>query len=871
MQATPPYDDILEDETLAPLKRNHACLQCKRRKVKCDGVRPTCNPCLRSHAHALRSAQRNKSRSPALVCTYADNDDVILEAEPERKRVSLGSASTSAAKLKKQAVGGGERNFQREKERRGAEERDTLKARIAELEARLADLSTNEIIPNGSLNRSKSESPENIPMIDTKVLNGNAAWTIPMQAFPASLAGFDSQPSTAAPILSIEAGEPGLFQSFDFSNLLMLPNNWPRNLPSPAILEHLIETFFQSEPQLPRMIHRATLLSRIRLAPNHPDFPAPELLHAICAAAAPHTACVNTLNPLDIDDIRRAHIESGMDLETASDFATAQCEAAERCIRYKTLVSGMLHGQPLFDVVRAHIILSQIYLNAGLALRGWMTGALAGRIIKALEISTRNLRKADKPPLMDAPESDREREERVATVWIAYILEASFASNACWASSLTLDEIFIRLPTSSNEWNQRVDQTGYMKENPQTAHDPNVLVYHPVPDPFVLVVKSSLLLGRIASWVYDWNQRVVQPGDAYEGMKLPAFLKLVNDIDAFQSHLPPELKNVYRLIDSGNMGQFTADLLSVHVFPNLALMLLHEPFMEWGNEEGPNMGAIAAVQNAFERIMGIVHLVPSQLDITMLFTPMLAFSLFSVGRIVSKFACRASKSEQYALAMRWRADLISINGLLGRYAEKHALGIHLQVFIASHVKMHEEGRQDMMSMKEICLADVKGSIPSASASVKTPGTNSDTDMGTRSSEASVSGTATTSPSVPTSLGRTPESIDAMDAATYSSGSASTTHLTPDYLQPQNMQQTLGRQDGGGYDPSVFEFFDQTAAAQAQAAMCDMTTKMPDGPQSPLSELLAGLNANNMGPGGTPNGFVNLMGDIPGWNYNQFAN
>jgi hypothetical protein len=27
MQATPPYDDILEDETLAPLKRNHACLQ----------------------------------------------------------------------------------------------------------------------------------------------------------------------------------------------------------------------------------------------------------------------------------------------------------------------------------------------------------------------------------------------------------------------------------------------------------------------------------------------------------------------------------------------------------------------------------------------------------------------------------------------------------------------------------------------------------------------------------------------------------------------------------------------------------------------------------------------------------------------------
>ena len=39
MDTTPPYDDdILDDENFAPLKRNHACLQCKKRKVKCDAV-----------------------------------------------------------------------------------------------------------------------------------------------------------------------------------------------------------------------------------------------------------------------------------------------------------------------------------------------------------------------------------------------------------------------------------------------------------------------------------------------------------------------------------------------------------------------------------------------------------------------------------------------------------------------------------------------------------------------------------------------------------------------------------------------------------------------------------------------------------------
>lgn len=38
MSASPPIHDFLDDDSLAPLKRNHACLQCKKRKVKCDGV-----------------------------------------------------------------------------------------------------------------------------------------------------------------------------------------------------------------------------------------------------------------------------------------------------------------------------------------------------------------------------------------------------------------------------------------------------------------------------------------------------------------------------------------------------------------------------------------------------------------------------------------------------------------------------------------------------------------------------------------------------------------------------------------------------------------------------------------------------------------
>lgn len=83
------------------------------------------------------------------------------------------------------------------------------------------------------MNSSKAAYVHDLPTADIKPI-ANGTWTTPMNAFPASLASIDSEPSMAAPFVSIEAGAPGVFQSFDFSNLLVLPNNWPKNLPSPG-------------------------------------------------------------------------------------------------------------------------------------------------------------------------------------------------------------------------------------------------------------------------------------------------------------------------------------------------------------------------------------------------------------------------------------------------------------------------------------------------------------------------------------------------------------------------------------------------------------------------------------------------------------
>ena len=277
-------------------------------------------------------------------------------------------------------------------------------------------------------------------------------------------------------MVSIEAGAPGQFQSFDFSNLLMLPAKWPKNLPSPAILEHMIETFFQFEPQVHRIIHRPTLLTRVRLPPTHADFPFPGLLHAICAAAAPHTAWITTLKPEELEATTTRHIDLGLDLEQCEDFAVAQSEAAERTFRHATAVCMMCSGSFVFDMARAQMILGIVYFNKGMALRSWMITSSPIRLIKALEILNRNVRKSDKPAMLGEPQTDAEREERLATVWLAYLQEASFAANSNWAPSFELDEIHVELPTSTDEFLQKHDTSGFMKGNPQTGSDPDVLV-----------------------------------------------------------------------------------------------------------------------------------------------------------------------------------------------------------------------------------------------------------------------------------------------------------------------------------------------------------------------------------------------------------
>lgn len=62
--------------------------------------------------------------------------------------------------------------------------------------------------------------------------------------------------------------------------------DWPVDLPSQDVVEHVMHVFWDRVPTLPKMLHRATLFSNLQLPPSHPKFPATSLLHAILAVTA---------------------------------------------------------------------------------------------------------------------------------------------------------------------------------------------------------------------------------------------------------------------------------------------------------------------------------------------------------------------------------------------------------------------------------------------------------------------------------------------------------------------------------------------------------------------------------------------------------
>lgn len=314
---------------------------------------------------------------------------------------------------------------------------------------------------------------------------------------------------------------------------------WPPNLPEPSVVQHLIESFFEVVPNMPRLVNRGRFFARMQLPPTHSDFPHPSLLHAICALSA------SWGNNVEVD-------APAVDGRSGGKITMSQQQASYAKVAVQ---DGLNTGNRLMDVVRAMIILTRVFIDDTRMVECWTYCGLVSRMILPLGLNVRSAELSLKSVMLPPPSDPLEREERRIVVWMSMYHDTVASAASGWGSSMSLDELTVPLPASKADFGSGSTE---MDSNPQDIESLDLFIKHPVVDPFVMALKGSILLYRVNKFARKWKNRRLRDGDDMDGMQRPEFREYANALACLQMTFPPTLQDATLLNDK---KQLDVDLI----------------------------------------------------------------------------------------------------------------------------------------------------------------------------------------------------------------------------------------------------------------------------------------------------------------------
>ncbi|KAK7694814.1 hypothetical protein QCA50_002002 [Cerrena zonata] len=290
------------------LRRNQACLSCRKRKLKCDAARPHCGTCVKQWQAVISVPPPVGYAHPTEPqCSYdpVEGLPIAPDVDPADKIRML---EDQISQLKTQL-----------------NESRTFNSR--------SESPSRYYIPSharvgSALSNSPGKSPAASP-------NGNGI-VLPQ----ASLDMGTKQFSTSSPesLYRGSTGSPELRQPAGASGGEMLFSGWDPDLPNPDVLNHYIDVFFRCDPCGSRVLHRPAFLASLSLHPKDANFPHSAVLHAICASASRW---------------------SSHDIVTSPDGSRRDRFAEFHVSKTRTYIDRtMATGQDIFPVMQACILLS---------------------------------------------------------------------------------------------------------------------------------------------------------------------------------------------------------------------------------------------------------------------------------------------------------------------------------------------------------------------------------------------------------------------------------------------------------------------------------------------------------------------------------
>ncbi|WWC92412.1 uncharacterized protein L201_007369 [Kwoniella dendrophila CBS 6074] len=694
------------NRTLPQLKRNAACLPCRRRRIKCDAGKPHCSSCVRSYHFLARTQPDEERDSKGVQCYYDEDAEEADDEHHHHVNSKEGSHDMPADGSSPHDIlhAGKRKHTALDEDPRAVIKK--LEEKVAELQNALSSTSTPahssatsaSVMPNATF----SEQPQ------TQLANETSSWAGPSpNQFPADFLSapynppvITTDPSTTFPFDSsssavfdpINSGsgvsapppvptaarrstqaisadeidaEAGRF-SGPFLDILF--PGWPANLPTPSMLDHLVETFFNMVPSVPRVLHRQSFLARLALPPTHTDFPHVALLHAICASAARYTAAVKCRSVAESvektnQDAKRAN-GKGLPYDDPADetcFSERNARYAFAAMRYEHV-----SGRGLLDLLQAMCIMGHWGQANAKWIEGWIIVGAGGRLSICLGLMDHQPDDFGMPALRQSilgpPKDDAEREERRAVMYYVMVYDAISAASSGWPNTLPVDEITARMPCHRRDF----ENSENMTENPQYYHSPDLFVNHPVADGFNMMLKGMILLSRACKFILKTTRKQAN---------LPSV------------HFPPALRDPVQYLQ-GHAKGVDADLIAAHLIPRIASIFLHEPFADISD---PGCQSATRLLMEARAVLNIVYLVvSSNADISYMVVPICSCDyFFTAARTLLLFFQRALEIGDTNAAYAFRSEIavfkMAFQALSNRYAmgARHLIMIEM---VVSHVE-----------------------------------------------------------------------------------------------------------------------------------------------------------------------------------------
>ncbi|KLT44132.1 hypothetical protein CC85DRAFT_225114, partial [Cutaneotrichosporon oleaginosum] len=687
------------------LARNAACHQCRRRKLKCDAVRPTCGNC-------RKPRQRGPEKyEPPETCTWDETRDPSARTLRKREAKAARGISNGRPPSSNPPIWA---NGSTSLTALPMFQHQVLHPQpgVSMLDPRVQSDADYYRLYNGGGMPPSMIAPIRQPSLSTDLLDtslpsahlppfsphgitNNIHWSEPHP--PVShMGGPSSYPQhqfiAPTPIATFPVHDTPPLQLNPSVSQIMY-SDWPRDLPQPETVHHMVEVFFARVRVLPHMFHRPSFLANLSLPPSNHEFPTLALLHGILAVTAPYIPPQSLASRayFPIGSSTEAYVHPEYDftprsaLLPASSLVTFTPESIgdgsplhrfqmwHRRKSYECLSQLVTNGVQLVQAVQAVLCATWVDVKNGWWSDVWVESGNAVRMSLPLHLNLSSSAMSDPlshniGAILREASSELEQAQRDRTWWVVYLTERAAATGSLWPNAIADDDITVELPIARHIFDSGVGELVGV----QTFQSPDFYSHHPPQhrDTLSMYIKVTRVMSDVLTFMRKYSRGLHTFQRFFSD---PRFQQVFTDIGTLRSSMPEEFKTSTTNTPHGPVvdpDKYTMiDLLHCALITIGGPLITHQSWM------------LPQARHILREIRHVVsnylELAATSYDITQLSVHS-SFIWFSAARNLIRFIHCAARSESVQAQMElpaFEADLKQLLGALNRLGERFPVAL----------------------------------------------------------------------------------------------------------------------------------------------------------------------------------------------------